>query len=278
MSLDAQDWVWTHSKSKGTARLVLLAIADKASGVDCSAYAGTTMLVQRTNAARSSVIVAVDKLLESKELATVEDRKGPKGETVYSLPMAVGYKRSTSEGGPDSGPLQNPDRSGNRTPGGPKSVPPRSGIQTPTGPDSEPHNPRNAEKPKRNTKDSSSAADHLEAFGAFWVTYPKKKDREEAKKAWVAAIKRGASPEHIVQAAQTYARDRANKDPQYTKYPATWLNKGCYDDEPDPVPSGLPQLRAINGTNGQQPLTGTDAKVAGWLTLGAKYAPNPETA
>ncbi|MGW1121098.1 hypothetical protein ACWD5B_28975 [Streptomyces tanashiensis] len=271
MSLDAQDWVWTHSKSKGTARLVLLAIADKASGPDCSAYAGTTMLVQRSNAARSSVIVAVDKLLESKELATVEDRKGPKGETVYSLPLAIGHVRSTSEGGPDSGPLQKSDRSGIRTPGGPKSVPPRSENRTPTGPDSAPHNADNAEKPKTNTEKTSLAEHHLEAFGAFWLTYPKKKDREEAKKSWVAALKRGANPEHIVEAAQAYARERAGKDPQYTKYPTTWLNKGCYDDEPDPAPSGLPQLRSVPGAYGQQ-LTGTDAKAAGWLELGAKYA------
>lgn len=79
---------------------------------------------------------------------------------------------------------------------------------------------------------------HLEAFGAFWLTYPKKKAREEAKKAWIAAIERGAQPEHIVQAAQGYARERTNEDPQFTKHPATWLNKGCYDDEPDQAPTG----------------------------------------
>jgi hypothetical protein len=79
VSLDAQDWVWNHSKSKGTARLVLLAIADKAYGKGCTAYAGTTMLVQRTNAARSSVVAAVDKLIESGELAVVEGLTGPRG-------------------------------------------------------------------------------------------------------------------------------------------------------------------------------------------------------
>lgn len=251
MSLDAQDWVWTHSKSKGTARLVLLAIADKASGPDCSAYAGTTMLVQRTNAARSSVIVAVDKLLESKELATVAERKGPKGETVYSLPLAIGHKRSTSEGGPESGPLQKSDRSGIRTPRGAESGPPPSENRTPTGPDSAPHNADNAEKPKENAEVSPRAEDHLEAFGAFWLTYPKKKAREEAKKAWIAAIKRGADPEHIVAAAQGYARERANKDATYTKHPATWLNKGCYDDEPEQPTGQFPQLRAVSG--GWQP-------------------------
>lgn len=107
-------------------------------------------------------------------------------------------------------------------------------------------------------KDSSSPAAqtdeppeqlHLEAFGAFWLTYPKRKAKEEAKKAWIAAIKRGADPQHIVTAAKGYAHERQGQDAKYTKYPATWLNKGCYDDEPDPQPepNGRPHLRAVSG-------------------------------
>lgn len=157
MSLDAQDWVWQHSRSKGTARLVLLVIADKASGPDCSAYAGTTMLVQRSNAARSSVITAVDKLLESSELKVLGGRKGPKGETVYSLPLAIGHRRSKTEGGPKTGPLQKPDRSENRTPGGTESAPPRSENRTPTGPKTGPHNAVNTTEPKTNAEERAAA-------------------------------------------------------------------------------------------------------------------------
>ena len=153
MSLDAQDWVWEHSRAKGTARTVLLAIADKASGPDCSAYAGTTMLVQRANAARSSVVAAVDKLLASGELEIVPGRTGPRGETRYRLPGAIGHTRQDfSTGGPESGPVQNPDRSENRTPGGPESVPPRSENRTPRGPKSGPHNAVNAVKRRENAE------------------------------------------------------------------------------------------------------------------------------
>ncbi|MFB6873715.1 helix-turn-helix domain-containing protein [Streptomyces sp. NPDC056323] len=90
-----------------------------------------------------------------------------------------------------------------------------------------------------------AADEHLEAFGAFWLNYPKKKSREEARKAWIAALGRGADPQQMVQAAADYARERVGQEAQYTKYPATWLNKGCYDDEPDPV--GRPQLKALPG-------------------------------
>ncbi|MET9445533.1 helix-turn-helix domain-containing protein, partial [Streptomyces sp. NPDC006610] len=55
------------------------------------------------------------------------------------------------------------------------------------------------------TKSRSEKTDHhLEAFGAFWLTYPKRKAKEEAKKAWIAAIERGADPQHIVTAAKAY--------------------------------------------------------------------------
>ncbi|MFF1709265.1 hypothetical protein [Streptomyces sp. NPDC058268] len=113
--------------------------------------------------------------------------------------------------------------------------------------------PNQLPEPTTETKDSSAAAS-LEAFGAFWLTYPKKRDREAAKKAWLSAIERGASPEAIVTAAQAYARERRDEDPKYTKYPATWLNNGCYDDEPDAP--GRPPLRAVSG--GYQPYRNPD--------------------
>jgi hypothetical protein len=87
---------------------------------------------------------------------------------------------------------------------------------------------------------------HLTAFGAFWHNYPLKKAYEDAKKAWIAAIERGADPKRMVDGAQAYARERVNQDPQFTKHPATWLNKGCYDDEP--APAGL---RVVGGQRHQ---------------------------
>ncbi|MEW2578400.1 hypothetical protein [Streptomyces syringium] len=108
-------------------------------------------------------------------------------------------------------------------------------------------------------KDSSSAHEatshHLEGFGAFWLSYPKKRDREAAKAAWIAALERGATPDRMLAAAQAYARERADEDPKYTKHPATWLNKGCYDDEPDTAAKSN-HLRAVSG--GYQPWRNPD--------------------
>ncbi|MFE7188015.1 hypothetical protein [Streptomyces erythrochromogenes] len=85
------------------------------------------------------------------------------------------------------------------------------------------------------------------------MLYPKKKDREEALREWKAAIERGADPKRMVTAATAYAHERAGEPARWTKYPATWLRKGCYDDEPDATPPARPQLRAVSG--GYRPYT-----------------------
>jgi hypothetical protein len=106
---------------------------------------------------------------------------------------------------------------------------------------SAPHSPQE--------EDSSSRADDcLEAFGAFWLTYPKKINRGKAQEQWIEAMRKGVDPALIVTAAQGYARSVAGKDPQYTSYPANWLRLERYHDEyPEPAPSGRPQLRAVSG-------------------------------
>ncbi|WP_344963664.1 hypothetical protein [Streptomyces thioluteus] len=141
------DWVWTRSAAKGTARMILLAIADKCSGPECTAYAGTAMLVQRTNASRRCVVGAVDKLLASGELAVVEGRKGPRGETVYRLAGAVGHARAMSSdrpriGGADSAPVPNLHGCESCTPGGAGSATEGCENCTPRGVESAPQNAR----------------------------------------------------------------------------------------------------------------------------------------
>jgi hypothetical protein len=107
---------------------------------------------------------------------------------------------------------------------------------------------------KKNTSSSVAAASnedegdsHLEAFGAFWVNYPKKLDMGKAKAEWIKAVGRGVEPARIVSAAQAYARAKAGTEQQFISYPANWLRNERYHDEyaPTPEPNGRPQLRAV---------------------------------
>lgn len=89
MSGEAREWVWEHSTSRGTARLVLLSIADRVADKQCIAWASLASLAERTNASRSTVRDALDRLLAAGELEQLDDLTGPQRSTVYRLPLAV---------------------------------------------------------------------------------------------------------------------------------------------------------------------------------------------
>lgn len=89
--------------------------------------------------------------------------------------------------------------------------------------------------PKRRSASSRPAEPvNPDAFTDFWKAYPRRTEKRDAVRAWNRAIGDGIPPERIIQAARDYALERRGEPPKFTKHPATWLNKGCYDDEPTP--------------------------------------------
>ncbi|MBU7598927.1 helix-turn-helix domain-containing protein [Streptomyces sp. P38-E01] len=89
MSGPTREWVWEHSTSRGTARLVLLSIADRVVDEQCIAWASLSSLAKRTRASKSTVQAALVKLLSSDELEQVDGFTGPLRSTVYRLPLAA---------------------------------------------------------------------------------------------------------------------------------------------------------------------------------------------
>lgn len=79
-------------------------------------------------------------------------------------------------------------------------------------------------------------------FGEFYDAFPRHKDRKAAAKAFTAAIKTGVDADTLIAGAHRYRAEVASKDPQYIKHPKTWLNQGCWHDEPDPPPRPHPTL------------------------------------
>ena len=66
-------------------------------------------------------------------------------------------------------------------------------------------------------------------FDDFWTAFPRKIAKGAARRAFKTALKK-TTPETLVDGARRYARDRAGKDDQYTKHPASWLNGECWED------------------------------------------------
>ena len=170
MSYDAREWVWDHSSSKGTARMVLALIADRCRDRRCIAYASLPTLMKRANASRTAVRDALTKLISSGELVQLAGRKGPRGEMYYHLPTAARFLADQADGGQNPTPQgeQNPTLGGpesdscdpfeggpDHDPGGRIPTPPGHGFRLSGGTDSD---PQNSSEPKVNGKSSSSAS------------------------------------------------------------------------------------------------------------------------
>lgn len=132
------------------------------------------------------------------------------------------------------------------------------------------HTPKRREDKRREEKTTTSLPQRRAArtratadaeFDEFYAVYPKSKEKPAAIKAYRAAINAGATPEQITTAATAYAAERLGQDARYTKLPATWLNKGCWADEPEGPRYGG-NVVALPTSPGVLQLTGTDARVA----------------
>ena len=87
-----------------------------------------------------------------------------------------------------------------------------------------------AEPKRRTRRHAYDYASDLD-FIRFWEVFPQKSGKPAAFKAWLAALARGADPEHVIAAAMAY-RDDPRRNPDKTKYPQGWLNDERYNDAP----------------------------------------------
>lgn len=72
-----------------------------------------------------------------------------------------------------------------------------------------------------------------DGFTEWWSQYPKKVKKLDAEKAYRAALKRGVTPQRLLEGLQRHkdAWKAANTERQYIPYPASWLRAGSWEDE-----------------------------------------------
>jgi pyocin large subunit-like protein len=216
MSVAAMSWVWEHSKAKGSARFVLLALADHAGADGGDAYPSVRRLAKRCGLSERSVQAALTVLRELGEVE-VEANAGPGGTNRYRITMTPADSAPPQILHPaDSAPAPRRSRTG-----GVQNL-----RQTPA--DSAPEPTTNRPEPSLNRQ--TRTAD----FDAFWLAYPRKVSKGAARKVWPRAVKR-AKDVDLVAAAIRYAESVQFEDPRYIKHPATWLNGDCWEDEPAPA-------------------------------------------
>lgn len=96
MSVKVMAWVWTHSRSRSTARLTLLAIADCANDAGAEAYPSTATLARKAGLSERGVRAAVTNLVTLGEL-NVEYKTGPRGCNRYRVIMQDPEQRARSD-------------------------------------------------------------------------------------------------------------------------------------------------------------------------------------
>ena len=87
-------------------------------------------------------------------------------------------------------------------------------------------------------------------FSEWWTIYPRRKGKAHAKTAFKRALK-AIGWERLRAATEKYREYCQTADQRFIPYPATWLNGGRWDDEPDQaIPAGgrtEQQLESVAG-------------------------------
>jgi len=288
-------WVWLHSQSKGTGRHCMLAVANKAPGPDCTASVSTAEFMQWSNAAKSSVVTAVDKLLESGELKMIVPASGSRP-AMYALPLAVGFKRPQRGSlGTETGPREEASRSGNETksptagsenrterenPLGPETGPNGYGNRTHKGPETGPHYQSQYTKPVVESWEDATPApaadpipdvvrplvDGMRANG-LTVRWPFKGSQ------WfeIHALMKRSGTAALIEYARAAAAGARTPVLSAKYFLGGWRELPPAADPGSEIVPISPQLRAINGHQPARPST-TDQRVQAALDLAARFA------
>ena len=221
MSAEAVTVVLHHSNAEGTAKLVLWGIANHHS--DQGAWPSIATLAKYANIKERRVQQVIRQLAADGEIEIQE--QGGYGNSQYktnrymilltcpadcdgTLQHKTGVQRVTNRGAISDSQGCNLET---------------SGVQ------------RTAPEPNKNLKKEPNknlyAQSHL-LFQEFWKEYPRKLDKGKAERAFKSALTRSTF-EDILAGVIQYADD-PNRNPDFTKYPATWLNADSWENGPLP--------------------------------------------
>ncbi len=77
-------------------------------------------------------------------------------------------------------------------------------------------------------------------FESFWDSYPVKRDKVNAEKAYAKQIRNGATHEQIMRGLNVYVKSLASPGAPSPKYAQGWLNGKRWEDEHQPPATVTP--------------------------------------
>ena len=211
MSAEAVTVVLHHSKAEGTAKLVLWGIANHHS--DHGAWPSIATLAKYANIKERRVQQIIRELAMMGEIAIEE--QGGLGQHQYKTNRYHILIQCPSD---CDGSLNHKT--------GVQSVTDRGAIQGQSGVQP------TAPEPNKELNKNLLKAQSEDLFNEFWTAYPRKLDKAKAFRAFRSALKR-ATFEDIIAGVLLYRND-PKRDPEFTKYPATWLNNDSWENTHEP--------------------------------------------
>lgn len=123
--------------------------------------------------------------------------------------------------------------------------------------------------PKKNiVKEEQVKKNNDELFQEFWNAYPRKLDKAKAFRAFKSALKR-TKFEDILAGVIAYRND-PKRDPDFTKYPATWLNNDSWENAAIAPETEASKIRKEKERQASQEFLAEQARLA------AQSAPPPK--
>lgn len=222
MSLDAMRAAFALQGISPTDALVLLSLANFADE-EWSCFPSKDTLEKMTKLSGRAVTMAIRRLEEAGYVARQQRfrENGSATSNRYTLHLGEGGEFASSPASAAPPPRRQMHQ------GGESPAPPERSL--------------NHQKEVREI----SARD---GFAAFWKAYPLKKAKDAALTAYHKALRRIDRPDAAIVIQEGVARyvEEIERTGAYVKHPATWLNGGCWEDEPS-------QERRLENGHEQQP-------------------------
>jgi len=221
MSFAWTNAVWENSKSSGTSRVIMLALADHAddNGI---CWPSISRLARYANVDRRNIFRHLEALIKAGEIKI--SGKGFRGVNKYQITLPTGGNIATG-GESVTGDETATCTSGDTVMG--------TGDETAT---------QTINEPSLNLQSCSKHRSVDDEFDGWWTLYPRKVAKGQARKAFSIARKK-TGLETLTNGVRGYADKvrRDNIEERFIKHPATWLNGECWEDENSSEDPALPK-------------------------------------
>jgi hypothetical protein len=234
MSVRVLTWVWDHSASQGTDRLVLLALADSA---DDSGSCWPSMLTisRKAKVSERTARRAIRTLEDAGEVRSV--RGGGMTSNRYRIMLDPRVQVVPDNPGQSDPPVNvtpgTDDRGGQSDPATKTGKGTQTSPVNVTGADTGDRGTVNRASKNKNSPPTEEApkVSTDPRFVEFWDACPKKVGKADAFRRYQLTIRSGVSSAQVLEGIRRYALSVRDTDPKFIAHPATWLHQGRWDDE-----------------------------------------------